>query len=85
MPGAGGFAGQVPIHLAVAPSPADPLRVMILGDSVMHDASFGITAALEATGEATVATRTIDGFGLTNADQLAHVAAQPHPADASRS
>ena len=37
---------------------------MILGDSVMHDASYGITAALEATGEATVATKTIDGFGL---------------------
>ena len=40
---------------------------MILGDSVMHDASYGITAALGATGEATVATRTIPGFGLTTA------------------
>jgi hypothetical protein len=39
---------------------------LILGDSVMHDASYGITAALQATGEATVATRTIDGFGLVN-------------------
>jgi hypothetical protein len=67
VPGAGGFAGQVPIHLAAAPSPAHPLRVMVLGDSVMHDASLGITAALGATGEATVATRTIDGFGLTTA------------------
>jgi peptidoglycan/LPS O-acetylase OafA/YrhL len=67
VPGAGGFAGQVPIHLAVAPSHADPLRVMVLGDSVMHDASYGITAALGATGETTVATRTIDGFGLTTA------------------
>jgi hypothetical protein len=57
----------VPIHLAVAPSPADPLRVMVLGDSVMQDASFGITAALGATGEATVASRTIAGFGLVNA------------------
>ena len=53
--------------LAVAPTAADPLRVMVLGDSVMHDASYGITAALGATGEATVATRTIDGFGLTTA------------------
>jgi hypothetical protein len=67
VPGAGGLAGQVPIHLAVAPSPADPLRVMVLGDSVMQDASLGITAALEATGEATVASRTIPGFGLVNA------------------
>ncbi|HEX4163728.1 MAG TPA: acyltransferase family protein, partial [Acidimicrobiales bacterium] len=67
VPGAGGLAGQVPIHLAVAPSPADPLRVMVLGDSVMQDASLGISAALEATGEATVASRTIPGFGLVNA------------------
>ena len=50
-----------------APSPAHPLRVMIIGDSVMHDASYGITASLQATGEATVATRTIDGFGLDKA------------------
>ena len=67
VPGAGGYAGQQPIRLAPVPSAADPLRVMILGDSVMHDASYGITAALESTGEATVATRTIDGFGLTTA------------------
>jgi hypothetical protein len=33
----------------------------------MHDASYGVTAALQATGEVTVATRTIDGFGLTTA------------------
>jgi hypothetical protein len=67
VPGAGGYAGQEPIRLAPAPAPADPLRVMVLGDSVMHDASYGITASLQATGEATVATRTIDGFGLTTA------------------
>jgi hypothetical protein len=67
VPGSGGFAGQAPIHLMTAPSPANPLRVMLIGDSVMHDASYGITAALGATGEATVATRTIDGFGLTTA------------------
>jgi peptidoglycan/LPS O-acetylase OafA/YrhL len=67
VPGAGGLAGQAPIHLAAAPSASAPLRVMLLGDSVMHDASYGITAALGATGEATVATKTIDGFGLTTA------------------
>ena len=67
VPGAGGLAGQQPITLSSPPSPADPLRVMVLGDSVMHDASFGITSALESTGEAAVATRTIDGFGLTTA------------------
>ncbi|HSZ35489.1 MAG TPA: acyltransferase family protein, partial [Acidimicrobiales bacterium] len=67
VPGAGGFAGQVPIHLAVAPSPSDPLRVTVIGDSVMHDASIGITAALGATGEVAVTASTIDGFGLVNA------------------
>jgi len=66
-PGAGGDAGQRPIRLTSTPSSADPLRVLVLGDSVMHDASFGIAAALQATGEVTVATRTIDGFGLTTA------------------
>jgi peptidoglycan/LPS O-acetylase OafA/YrhL len=68
VPGAGGYAGQKPIRLASAPSPADPLRVMVVGDSVMQDASFGITAALRATGEASVVTRTIAGFGLTTSD-----------------
>ena len=67
VPGAGGYAAQQPIRLTTTPSAANPLRVMILGDSVMHDASYGISASLEATGEATVATRTIDGFGLTTA------------------
>jgi peptidoglycan/LPS O-acetylase OafA/YrhL len=65
--GSGGYSGQTPITLRTAPSPANPLHVMLLGDSVMHDASYGITAALQATGEATVFTKTIDGFGLTTA------------------
>ena len=58
-----------------------PLRVMILGDSVMHDASYGITASLQATGEATVSTQTIDGFGLDDGDRLADLHPQPHPPD----
>ena len=66
--GAGGYQGQQLIHLATRPTKTTPLRVMVIGDSVMHDASFGITAALGATGEATVATRTFDGFGLTTAN-----------------
>jgi peptidoglycan/LPS O-acetylase OafA/YrhL len=67
--GSGGFAGEVPITLPAGTvvSPSHPLRVMLLGDSVMHDASFGITAALSATGEVAVHTNTIDGFGLTTA------------------
>jgi hypothetical protein len=67
VPGAGGYGRQVPIRLAAPPSPANPLRVTILGDSVMHDASFGIRAALESTGEGAVGINTIDGFGLTTA------------------
>ena len=67
VPGSGGYGGQQSIVLSPPPSATDPLRVLILGDSVMHDASYGITAALQSTGEATVATRTIDGFGLTTA------------------
>ncbi len=67
VPGSGGYEHQVPIRLATQPTPSHPLRVMILGDSVMHDASYGITAALQATGDAVVSTRTIDGFGLLNA------------------
>jgi peptidoglycan/LPS O-acetylase OafA/YrhL len=65
--GSGGYAGQELIHLSTAISANHPLRVMILGDSVMHDASFGINASLTATGEVTVSTHTIDGFGLTTA------------------
>jgi peptidoglycan/LPS O-acetylase OafA/YrhL len=67
VPGAGGYKGQQPIRLATPPTGASPLRVMVVGDSLMHDASFGITAALGATGEVTVATKTFDGFGLTTA------------------
>ena len=47
------------------PSAGEPLRVLMVGDSVMWDASLGIKAALEATGEATVDDRAVLGFGLT--------------------
>jgi peptidoglycan/LPS O-acetylase OafA/YrhL len=62
-----GYGSETPITLPTGTvvSSAQPLRVMLLGDSVMHDFSYGITAALQATGEATVSTTTIDGFGLT--------------------
>jgi len=49
-----------------APSVTDPLRVWILGDSVMSDNSPGVTAALQATGRATVvANSSFGGWGLT--------------------
>jgi peptidoglycan/LPS O-acetylase OafA/YrhL len=65
--GSGGYGDQVPITLSpsLVASPAHPLRVTLLGDSVMHDASFAITAALQATGDVTVTTNTVLGFGLT--------------------
>ena len=67
--GTGGYHGQLPIRLPARAviSHRHRLRVMLIGDSVMHDASFGIVAALSATGEVEVATNTIDGFGLVNA------------------
>ncbi|MCU1374493.1 MAG: hypothetical protein JWO68_1779 [Actinomycetia bacterium] len=45
-------------------SPADPLRVLLVGDSVAFDAAPGIAAALEATGEAQVTNADVAGFGL---------------------
>ena len=81
VPGAGGYAGQQAIRLTPAPSPADPLRVMIIGDSVMHDASYGITASLQATGEATVTTKTYRRVRAHHRDQLAHVHPQSDSPD----
>jgi peptidoglycan/LPS O-acetylase OafA/YrhL len=52
---------------ARAVSTQSPLRVLIVGDSVMWDASLGIKAALEATGAATVDAKAQLGFGLTRA------------------
>ncbi|HLN05441.1 MAG TPA: hypothetical protein VK217_04135, partial [Acidimicrobiales bacterium] len=67
VPGAGGYSGQQPIRLPAGTviSPARPLRVMLIGDSVMYVAELGINAALGATGEVTVGDRSIDGFGLS--------------------
>jgi peptidoglycan/LPS O-acetylase OafA/YrhL len=48
-------------------SPADPLRVMIVGDSVMMDAAPGLEAALQATGVVkVVANDPKKWWGLTN-------------------
>ena len=49
---------------------ADPWRVWIVGDSVINDGSPGITAALQATGNAQVVLDTsFGGWGLTTAHQ----------------
>ena len=47
------------------PSAEDPLRVMIVGDSVTYEIQPGLTAALEHTGLVTSANRTQVGFGLS--------------------
>jgi peptidoglycan/LPS O-acetylase OafA/YrhL len=57
--------GQPRLDLPLG-TPAHPYRVWILGDSVMADASLGVKAALEATGEMTVvANSAFPGWGLT--------------------
>jgi peptidoglycan/LPS O-acetylase OafA/YrhL len=73
--GAGGFTGEVPIALptGLAISPAHPLRVLTFGDSVMSYAQLGISAALEGTGEVTVAQAAVPGWGLTHPSTQAGV------------
>jgi peptidoglycan/LPS O-acetylase OafA/YrhL len=56
----------IPLPAGRDPSASDPLRVMIVGDSVMHDAEPGVAAALEATGVVSVEDHSFVGFGLTH-------------------
>lgn len=69
VPGAGGLDGEVPIVLpgADAPSRSNPLRVMLIGDSVMYAAAPAVIAALDATGVVQVHNRSLPGWGLTTA------------------
>lgn len=55
------------VHLDIPPATrANPSRAWIFGDSVLQDSSLGIIAALEATGEVTLAVNsTFPGWGLT--------------------
>jgi hypothetical protein len=70
-PAPGGAAEQrvVPAGLRLAappPSTSAPLRIWVLGDSVMHDGSPALAAALAATGAASVvADSSFGGWGLT--------------------
>jgi peptidoglycan/LPS O-acetylase OafA/YrhL len=45
-------------------TPDDPLRVLLVGDSLAFDAEPGIRAALEATGEVVTRGANVAGFGL---------------------
>jgi peptidoglycan/LPS O-acetylase OafA/YrhL len=57
--------------VSLPPQPAgQPYRAWILGDSVMHDSSLGVQAALEATGRVNVVANTsFPGWGLTRDHQ----------------
>ncbi len=85
VPGAGGFAGQAPIVLRAGReiSRRHPLRVMLLGDSVMAGAELGIDAALGSTGDVRLFDRAIDGFGLSTDPiwrrSLPYLIARAHP------
>jgi len=57
LPGPAVPHGEKPLAIPTA-SPTDPYRVWILGDSVMEDASLGVQAALQATGEVQVVLNT---------------------------
>ena len=64
--GAGGLGGQAPVSLTPVPSPAHPLRVDLVGDSVMRSEAPAVEAALRATGAASVVDRSYPGWGLVN-------------------
>jgi peptidoglycan/LPS O-acetylase OafA/YrhL len=61
-PGTASLVALVPHR---TPTPQNPLRVLIVGDSVMYDASLGIAAALQATGDVRAFPNARLGFGLT--------------------
>jgi hypothetical protein len=61
-------AGETARLAMPRPTPAAPLRVLILGDSVMFDAAPAIAAALTSTGAMIVDSRPFLGFGLTKTD-----------------
>ncbi len=84
VPGAGGFKSQAPVELTAGDpvSSAHPLRVLLLGDSVLFVAYPGIAAAFGSTGEATVANRAFPGWGLSRVDwrsDIPTVIRQLHP------
>ena len=66
--GAGGLEGQAALELAssLRPSATAPLRVTLIGDSVMRAQAPAVTAALAATGAVDVTDFAYDGWGLSN-------------------
>jgi hypothetical protein len=84
VPGAGGFGAQHPIRLPSGlATKAHPLRVMLVGDSVMFVAELGLNAALEGTHAVVTVDNGIPGFGLSTDPgwrvSLAHLIATEKP------
>jgi peptidoglycan/LPS O-acetylase OafA/YrhL len=64
VPGAGGFGSQVRIRLGHRVSPARPLRIGFMGDSVVAFSYPGLRSSLVATGEVTTSSMAESGWGL---------------------
>jgi peptidoglycan/LPS O-acetylase OafA/YrhL len=84
--GAGGFADQQMIALPSGRvvSAADPLRVLLLGDSVAQRTAPALGAALASTGEAVLLDESAGGWGLTTSawvlsGGLSQLVASEHP------
>jgi len=73
-----------PIRLASTPTRAHPLRVLLVGDSVMLSDSPAVQALLQSTGSVTVVNHSEWGWGLTRApggwrNQIGGWVAESHP------
>jgi hypothetical protein len=85
VPGSGGFSHEVPIALGPGRviSTTDPLRIMLIGDSVMYVAAPAIASELDSTGVVRVYPRALPGWGLTTAGnwrtELPLLISQLHP------
>jgi peptidoglycan/LPS O-acetylase OafA/YrhL len=64
--GAGGLGGQARIVVGHPIAASDPLRVVLLGDSMIDVAGPGVVAALDATGEVVASNHGFPGFGISN-------------------
>ena len=66
--GAGGLSHEEPLQASglAGASPLHPLRVTLVGDSVMRAQAPAVTAALESTGAVTVTDTSYPGWGLAN-------------------
>jgi hypothetical protein len=85
VPGAGGFGSQQSIALPKGRviSKKHPLRILVIGDSIIGGAAPGLNAALGSTGDVTVLDNAFDGFGLSTdwgwRTGLPYLVTQDHP------